>query len=128
MSPEVRVLSSNFGEFSPNHSRDTYQICSGSPGCRDVSHSSLLHPHTQLQENLLGKSVPGLRCTAKLPAPGATVATTQGTLSECQALYRHCPPPPSPAQRTVVEEYERLAQGHSKQQWQDQSFLIRAAL
>lgn len=40
--PAVRISSSNFSEFSPNHSRDTYQICSGSPSCRDVSHSLLL--------------------------------------------------------------------------------------
>lgn len=30
--PAVHVLSSSFGEFPQNHSRETYQIWSGSPG------------------------------------------------------------------------------------------------
>ena len=62
----VCVSSSNFSEFSPNHSRDTYQLCSSSPSSGTYHIPAPRLTHSPLQEKLRGHSVSG-RCWAAEP-------------------------------------------------------------
>lgn len=67
LSRPVCGSSSNFDEFSPNHSRDTYQICSGSPGSGTYHIPAPRLTHLQLQENLRGHSGSGRHWAAEPP-------------------------------------------------------------
>lgn len=69
--PAVHVLSSNFGEFPQNHSRETYQIWSGSPGLLGwITFLAPLSTHLWSPRNRCSHSVPGLPyTTTQLPSP-----------------------------------------------------------
>lgn len=69
--PEVHVLSSNFGEFPQNHSRETYQIWSGSPGLLgQITFLAPLSTHLWSPRNRCSHSVPRLHyTTTELPSP-----------------------------------------------------------
>lgn len=69
--PAIHVLSSNFGEFPQNRSRETYQIWSGSPGLLGrITFLAPLSTHLWSPRSQCSHSDPGLPdTTTQLPSP-----------------------------------------------------------